>query len=89
MKHRAKIRKSDNSFVSVILRPCFSTGVLRIIPHTTVSKRTHIYNVRLLQQVYLQHGGNNWCQQNDSIATACIVEQLRVNKQQVTDAKMC
>jgi len=54
------MRISENSYANVIGRPCMFIDC-RIIPHTTVSKHAQIYDVTLLQQVYLQHGGNNCC----------------------------
>jgi len=56
-KTRSRMQKSENSYANVIRRPCFCDRL--IIPHSTVSKHTHIYDVTLLQQVYLQHGGGS------------------------------
>jgi len=36
----------------------------RIIPDTTLCKRTPVYDVTLLKRVYLQHGGAYCCIQN-------------------------
>jgi len=54
------MRKSEYSHVTSRLSAdrVFDCG---IIPHTTVSKHTKIYDVSLLQQVYLQHGSGNCC----------------------------
>jgi len=41
----------------------FANCPWRIIPNTTVSKQTQLYDVILLQPAYLQHCGGNCCRQ--------------------------
>jgi len=54
-KNRAKVRKSENSTPVLFAPVFFFTNKC-----TTVSKHRKIYDDTLLQQVYLQHGGNNF-----------------------------
>ena len=66
IKKRSKMRKSEN-----ILCQCYLQTDWLIIPHTTVTKPMQIYSVTLLQEEYLQHGGN-CCSKSDVTVTPFI-----------------
>jgi len=63
------MRKSEN-----ILCQCYLQTDWLIIPHTTVTKPMQIYSVTLLQEEYLQHGGN-CCSKSDVTVTPFIAMQ--------------